>query len=149
MIFGLSFLAVIIGALMPVQAAINGQLSRFASNTYIAAFISFATGTLTLGLILLLRGTSTNEFKKIFEASPHLFLGGLLGSLFVVSSVYFVPRIGATMMITAFITGQLLMAVVLDHYGLFGLTKIPLNLSRGLGIFLLFAGLFLVIRKPS
>lgn len=149
MIFGLILLAVVIGALMPVQAAINGELSRLASNTYLAAFVSLATGALTLGAILLFRGTPLTEFRKLSLMSPHLFLGGILGSIFVVSSVYFVPRIGATMMIAAFVTGQLLTSVILDHFGLFGLPKLPLSWTRGLGVVMLFVGLFLVIRKPS
>lgn len=149
MIFGLVVLAVIVGSLMPVQAALNGELSKFASNTYLAAFVSFATGAVTLGLILIARGTPLSDYKKLTTVSPHLFLGGVLGSLFVVSSVYFVPRIGATMMIAAFVTGQLLMSVTLDHFGLFGLREIPLTWQRSLGVLMLFAGLFLVIRKPA
>lgn len=149
MIFGLILIAVLIGSLMPLQVVVNGELSRLTTNSYLAAFVSFATGASALGIILLFRGSPGAEFKKLFEASPHLYLGGILGALFVLSSIYFVPRIGATMMFMAFITGQLLMSVILDHYGLFGLHKIPLNWTRSAGIILLFAGLFLVIRKPT
>ena len=147
MIFGLIFVAVVIGCLMPIQASINGELMRFTQNPYLAAFISFATGTVTLFFILLAKGFPLEEIKKLPTASPHFFMGGAMGALFVVSSVFFVPRIGATMMIAAFVTGQLLMSVILDHYGFFGLPLNPVSLQRIVGIILLFSGLFLVIKK--
>lgn len=147
MIFGLIFIAVIIGALMPIQASINGELARFSQNSYLAALISFATGTLVLLIILLVRGFPVEEFKRLPTASPHIFLGGALGALFVVSTVFFVPRIGATMMIASFVTGQLVMSVALDHYGMLGLPIQPFSLQRLMGIILLFGGLILVIKK--
>jgi transporter family-2 protein len=56
---------------------------------------------------------------------------------------------GATAMVGAFITGQLLGSVIIDHFGLFGLQSYTLNYSRLMGIFLLFAGLLLVVRKSA
>ncbi len=147
MIFGLITIAVIIGALMPIQASINGELSRLTQNPYLAAFISFATGTLALLILLLIKGFPVEEFKRLPSASPYVFLGGALGALFVVSSVFFVPRIGTTTMIAAFVTGQLVMSVVIDHYGMLGLPVNTLTVPRFIGILLLFGGLLLVIKK--
>jgi len=149
MIFTLILVAIFVGALMPLQVVVNGDLSRLTSNSYLAAFVSFATGAIALGIILLFRGAPAIEFKKLLDAPPQLFIGGIFGVLFVLSSIYLVPRIGSTMMFMAFITGQVLTSVIIDHFGLFGLSKISLNVTRSLGIILLFAGLFLVIKKPS
>jgi transporter family-2 protein len=52
-------------------------------------------------------------------------------------------------MIGAFITGQLLGSVIIDHYGIFGFQIYPINFSRIVGVILLFAGLLLVVKKPS
>jgi transporter family-2 protein len=80
---------------------------------------------------------------------PHLFFGGVLGALFVGSSVFFIPKMGATSMIAAYITGQLIGSVLMDHFGLFGLSVFPITLTRLAGLFLLFVGLFLVIKKSA
>ena len=56
---------------------------------------------------------------------------------------------GATALICSFITGQLIGSVLIDHFGLMGLTPYPLNLNRIIGIFLLFSGLMLVVKKSA
>lgn len=149
MIFVLIIAAIFVGLLMPVQAGLNSELTRFLKHPFLGAFISLTTGSIALLLIMLVQGFPMQEIKRIGEASPVLFLGGILGALFVGSSIFFIPRMGATSMIAALITGQLLMSVIIDHYGLLGLSSYPVSLTRIAGVFLLFAGLFLVVKKSS
>lgn len=148
MIFGFVILAIIIGILMPFQAGLNAELTRFLRHPYLAAFISLSIGAIAMSFLILFNG-GFGELKRLGGAPPHLFLGGLLGAIFVGSSLFFIPRMGATAMIAAFITGQLLGSVVVDHFGLMGLTPNPVTITRIMGIILLFAGLFLVIRKGA
>ena len=149
MIFILIIMAIILGCLMPVQAGINAELTRLINHPYLGAFISFLIGTLALGFLILLKGIPMTEIKRLTEASPYHFLGGVLGALFVGSSIFLIPKMGATTMIAAFVTGQLLMSVVMDHFGMMGLPVSQVNTSRLIGVFLLFAGLMLVIRKGA
>lgn len=148
MIFGFVILAIVIGALMPFQAGLNAELTRFLRNPYLGAFVSLSVGAIIMSVIILFNG-GFGELKRLTSAPPHLFLGGLLGAIFVGSSLFFIPRMGATAMIAAFITGQLLGSVLVDHFGLMGLTPNPVTITRIMGIILLFAGLFLVIRKGA
>lgn len=147
MIFILIITAVLVGLLMPVQAGLNAELTRFLKHPFLGAFISLTTGSIAIFLIMLVQGFPLQELKRLPDVPPALFLGGLLGAVFVGSSIYFIPRLGATTMIAAFITGQLVMSVVIDHFGLFSLSSYPVTFTRLLGVFLLFAGLFLVIKK--
>jgi bacterial/archaeal transporter family-2 protein len=149
MIYGLVALAIIIGTLMPLQAGLNAELTRILKHPYLGAFISLTSGAIAVLILVLIKGIGMAEFKKMGEVSPHLYLGGLLGAIFVGSSLFFIPKMGATPMIAAFITGQLLGSVLIDHYGLLGLTVTPVSLTRILGVILLFAGLFLVIKKNA
>lgn len=149
MLFFLIIAAVFVGLMMPVQAGLNAELTRLLNHPLIGAFISLVTGSIALFFILLIQGFPFQELKRIGEVPPVLFFGGILSALFVSSAIFFIPRMGATSMIAALITGQLLMSVVIDHYGLLGLASYPLNLTRVLGVFLLFAGLFLVVKKGA
>lgn len=148
MIFGFVILAIIIGVLMPFQAGLNAELTRYLKHPYLAAFVSLSVGAIVMSFLILFN-SGFSELKRLADAPPHLFLGGLLGAIFVGSSLFFIPRMGATAMIAAFITGQLLGSVLVDHYGLMGLTPNPITISRIMGIILLFAGIFLVIRKSA
>jgi bacterial/archaeal transporter family-2 protein len=147
MILSLIIVTVIIGTLMPIQASINAELTRFIQHPYLGALISFATGTLALILLSVFQGLPLTDIKRVATAPPHLFVGGILGALFVGSSIYLIPRMGATMMIGSFVTGQLLMSVIMDHYGLFGVPLSPINWQRVVGVIMLFSGLLMVMRK--
>lgn len=148
MIFVLVLVAILIGTLMPLQAGLNAELTRFLRHPYLGAFVSLTTGAVLVSLFVLFHG-GFNELKRIGDTPPHLFLGGVLGAIFVASSLYLIPRMGATAMVGAFITGQLLGSVIIDHYGLLGLNPHPLSFTRIAGVFLLFAGLFLVVKKNT
>jgi transporter family-2 protein len=148
MIFGFIFIAIVIGALMPIQAGLNAELSRYLRHPYLGAFLSLSVGALAISVLLVLSG-GLGGLKRIPETPPHLLLGGILSALFVSSSMLLIPKLGATGMVGSFITGQLLGSIIIDHFGFLGLNQHPMNLTRLIGVFLLFVGLFLVIRKAS
>lgn len=148
MIFGFVALAILIGTLMPVQAGLNAELTRYLKHPYLGAFISLSVGAIVVSALVMLNG-GFGELKRLGQIPIHLYLGGILGAIFVGSSLFFIPKMGATAMIAAFVTGQLIGSVIIDHYGLLGLTPNPVSLTRIFGIILLFAGLFLVIRKNA
>jgi transporter family-2 protein len=148
MIFGFVIVAVFIGTLMPLQAGLNAELTRTLKHPFLGAFLSLSIGAILVSILVLLNG-GLQELKRLPETPPHLFLGGILGALFVGSSLFLIPRMGATAMVGAFITGQLLGSVLIDHYGFLGLTPHPLNFSRLIGVLLLFAGLLLVVKKGT
>jgi transporter family-2 protein len=142
------FLAILIGTLMPIQAGFNAELTRNLEHPFLGAFISLLTGAIIVGILSVFHGDVGN-LKKLPDLSPHLLLGGVFGAIFVGSSLYFIPRMGATAMIGSFITGQMLCSVMIDHYGLMGMNTHPVSMTRIAGVFLLFAGLFLVVRKGT
>lgn len=148
MIFGFVALAIVIGTLMPIQAGLNAELTRFLRHPYLGAFISLSVGAIIVSALVMLNG-GFGEIKRLGQAPIHLYLGGILGAIFVGSSLFFIPKMGATAMIAAFVTGQLIGSVIIDHYGLLGLNPNPVTLTRIFGIILLFCGLFLVIRKNA
>lgn len=148
MIFGFILIAIVIGILMPVQAGLNAELGRHLGHPYLSALTSLTVGALAVSGLVFFNG-GFGGLRNLIQAPPHLLLGGLLGAIFVGSSMILIPRMGATAMVGAFITGQLLGSVLIDHFGLFGLQTYALNYSRMIGIFLLFAGLLLVVRKSA
>jgi bacterial/archaeal transporter family-2 protein len=49
-------IALALGAVLPMQAAINSRLAKTASSPIMSAFVSFAVGTIALMLFLILSG---------------------------------------------------------------------------------------------
>ncbi|NBW86120.1 MAG: EamA-like transporter family protein, partial [Planctomycetia bacterium] len=71
-------------------------------------------------------------------------LGGPLGALIVLSGAALTPKLGAAAFIAAFVGGQLICSLALDHYGLLNLPRQDLTPGRMLGAALVFAGVLLV-----
>lgn len=142
----LVIIAVIVGGLMPIQAGINSQLTQALKNPFLGALVSFMMGTTALFILSVSQSASFSELKKVPSLPPYMLLGGVLGATFVGSSIALIPKLGATTMIAAFVTGQLLMSLVIDHYGILGLHHHPISLIRFSGVVLLFIGLTLILK---
>lgn len=139
-------LALVAGAMMPTQAAINNKLSVFVDSPILAAFISFFVGTLGLLVYVLIAGVPLGNIFSAKNAPAIVWLGGLLGAFFVTSTVVLVPRLGVAMTFSLIIAGQMLVTLVIDHFGLLGVPVKEVSLARVGGILLITAGVVLIRR---
>jgi transporter family-2 protein len=131
------------GGTIAVQSIINAALSKRTGtlgSTLIVTFVSIAFVSL---LILILPNQA--HLKNLPRPSEwYLYLGGILGILIVLAPILLVPRIGATATLTAIVVGQLVTALVIDQFGLFGMPRIEINAARVIGLVLLLAGAYLL-----
>jgi|SRR5262245_26631684 len=137
-------LTVAVGGLIALQAPINAELGRHTGKLP-AALVSFFIGTLILALIVSLSG-DTGGLRSTFDVPWYYLVGGILGAAYVTVALVSVTTIGAGGVAAATITGQLTTAVVIDRLGVFGLEQTSLSASRLLGVGLLLAGTFLIVR---
>lgn len=137
-------MSVMVGATIALQAAVNAALARRVG-TMEATLIS-VTITLLLMVVLLAAGLRSGKFAEITSVPPYLFVGGFLGAAILITAVVVVPRLGTGTMIASFIVGQLVAAIILDHFGLFGHQRISVDLTRIGGAFLLMAGMGMIMR---
>jgi transporter family-2 protein len=134
----------IVGGCIALQAPINAGLGKSTGN-FAAATISFAVGTVLLAAIVAISG-KTAGLSNVTHVEWYYLLGGALGAAYVFSALVLVSQIGAGGVAAATVTGQLTTSVVLDRFGFLGLEQTPLTLGRGLGVALLLAGTYLVVR---
>jgi transporter family-2 protein len=136
-------LAAIGGVLLAIQAPTNALLGKASGSAIVAAFISFLIGTIALGATV--ASTSGRLFDPALKQVPwYAWLGGFYGAFFVAVAAFGAPRVGVGVLLTAAIAGQLAAALVLDHFGLLGLTRHPVTITRGLGLVLVLVGAALV-----
>jgi len=141
-------MAVLAGAALPVQAAINGQFRGLLGSPVLTSFISFLMGTLVLATIHFgVMGGALPSLATLARTSPWMWLGGPLGTLFVLAAIIVTPKIGAANMIGLVIAGQLCMALLLDHFGWIGLPGREVNTLRLIGAGLLVVGALLITRN--
>jgi transporter family-2 protein len=142
------YLAVVVlaGALIATQAGINSQLARATGHPVFAATISFLVGSLALVVCsVAVRGAWTGG-AALAAAPWWIWTGGLLGAVFVVTTAWLAPVLGAATLLSVAIAGQMTFALVLDHYALVGFPQRVMSPGRAVGAALLVAGV-VMIRK--
>lgn len=141
-----TLIVLLIGFLLAIQGSINTQLTTFLKHPLQGALVNFLVGFVCLvGLNLTFR-TQIPDWGHLRAAPWYLFVGGLLGAIFVSSVIFFIPKIGVTTVLAATIAGQLIAASIIDHFGFFGLAIHQINAGRIAGILLLLGGIFLIQR---
>jgi bacterial/archaeal transporter family-2 protein len=137
-------LAILAGMVMPTQAAINNKLAEYVESPILSAFISFAVGTLALFLYILAAGIPLGNLVNAKNAPLVAWLGGILGAFFVASAVVLVPKIGVALTFSLIIAGQMLVTLVIDHFGVFGVPEKPVSVLRVVGAALITIGVVLI-----
>lgn len=141
-------LALFAGSMIAFQAPINARLGGIMGGPMVAAFCSFAVGTLALGMLLILTG-NVPRFHEIQTTAPWMWAGGLLGAIFVFVSIFAVPVLGAALMIALFIAGQLMGALIIDKTGFLLPEQIDIGWERIVALVLILAGAALFARSVS
>jgi len=137
-------IAVLVGMFMPLQAGVNSSLAKYLNHPFHAAFISFLGGLLAMTIGSFFFRATIPSLAIITKIPPHLFIGGLLGASLVLTAIVLAPKLGAVVLISCFITGQMVASVILDHYGWIGFSAHPISIGRIVGIIFLFLGVILV-----
>ncbi len=139
-------LAVASGAAASLQAAIVGRFgSRIGSIEALGC--SMLAAGVTGMLVLLVARQSLHGITAGARQPAWLWIGGMLSVFIVLCLIVATPRIGVAATIGILIGGQLVMAAVIDRFGLFGVEQIALHWPRLLGIALLAGGAALSLRK--
>ena len=136
--------AIAAGAGVAAQAVINGRLRFILGAPVWAATAQFVVGLVLLILFGVLSRQTMPGVADIGRAPWWMWTGGLFGALFILMAVVATPVLGAALMLAASIVGQLGAALVIDHYGLFGGTVIPITATRVIGVGLLGVGVVLI-----
>ncbi len=138
-------LIILAGGATALQAPTNARLMTAVGSPVNAAFVSFAVGTVALGLMAVLFQTRPDMVAA--RSLPwYAWIGGLYGVVFVIAATWGVPRLGVALTITLMVAGQLLISLILDHFGAFGAPQQPINLGRLGGVALVIGGVLMVRR---
>ncbi|MHC1481695.1 DMT family transporter [Frateuria aurantia] len=120
-------LAVAGGALLSVQAAVNGRLGA-TQGAIRATFLTFLVGTVVSAILVVFLEPA--HAISLFDVPKWQLTGSLLGLIYVLTMVFAVQRIGTAMATVAVILGQLVMSMLIDSFGWLGNQAIPLSWHR-------------------
>ena len=140
------FMAAMVGAGLTVQVGMNATVRFAIGSPVLAAIVNFVVG---LGALILVAVVSGSRWVPGSTATvpAWAWFGGLLGAVYVASTTVLGPRLGAAALLAFTLTGQMLAALIVDHYGIIGFPQSPVTPSRLLGAALLVAGVLLIMRR--
>jgi transporter family-2 protein len=138
------FLALCVGGLLPVQGSLNAHLGKSLNHPLQATFISFFGAILVLFLLLLALSPPLPSVSQLKSTPAVYYTGGIYGVVFVTTILMLAPRIGIANTLVATIVGQLIVSVILDHFGVFGLVRHPISGYRLIGCAGLMVSLYLI-----
>lgn len=139
-------LAVAAGAFVGLQAPVNARLGKGIGSLQ-AATVSFMIGTLALIVVASLSSGGLSGIANVGRVPWWALIGGFLGAFFVVVALITVRTLGLSALTAIVVTGQLTIAVVVDRFGLLGLSKQQIGAPRIVGLVLLLVGVVLVVRR--
>ncbi|MFJ3369136.1 DMT family transporter [Pseudomonas sp. NPDC086251] len=141
---GLLLLAVIAGAVVPFQSAINANLGRGLCHPLWATMASLLVSIVVLLPVMLAMRLPLPTLAFISKAPLWMWAGGAFGVCFISLALVLLPKLGASGFMALALAGQVVASLVLDHFGMFGLVERQMTVSRGLGALLLVAGVVLI-----
>lgn len=137
-------LAVAAGAVLPVQAALNGKMGKAVGDPVYAAFISFVVGSAGLFVYLLATKTDITTIAGAKSVDWSVWTAGILGGFYVACVIILAPRLGVALTFGLVVTGQLAISLLIDNYGLLGIPVHSINWQRIAGILLIICGVVLI-----
>jgi transporter family-2 protein len=141
-------LAVLAGAALPIQGAVNALLRADLGVPIATSAVSFVVATASLALLLVpavaLGGEPMPQIKPLTRVPWWGWLGGICGAVYVTAVFTAMPVLGAAIVIGVTVAGQQVAAVLFDRYGLMRLPRRPITRLRLVGVALLLAGMALI-----
>ena len=130
------------GVAVAVQASLAGIFSERIGLIGNGLFV-FGGGFLFALVIMLFVGT--DQLKDWRTIPWYVYIAGPLGIAIVSSIGFAIPRVGVASTLTLIVVSQLVVGVVLDHFGWLTVPR-PVDLQRLIGVAILFLGTWVVLR---
>ena len=138
-------MAFVAGTFLPMQAGLNSRLGKSIESPVHASMISFITGAFSV-LIYILITKQHVSWAGLKTAPAYTWIAGALGAFYVTTVILAFPRIGPALTFGLVVLGQMVIAVLLDHFNILVAQQHNINFWRILGVILIVGGV-IIIRK--
>lgn len=138
-------LALIAGALVPIQTGANTALSNGLDNVLLSTFVVFLVASLTTFLILIIQRPKIPPICKLMTIPWFAWLtGGILGSGYIYLVILTAPKLGMATVLGIVIIGKIFTAMAIDHFGWLSMKINKLSFGKILGAIIMLVGITIV-----
>lgn len=139
MLWGIIF-SIVAGMAMSVQGVMNTRLGEGIGNMEANAFVQGTAFALAL-VVLIFR--HQGSFTALGQVNKLYWLGGVLGIVITLTVMLGIKSLGTTLAVSIILISQLLIAAVIDAFGLMGSEKVAFGWSKYVGLALMTGGMLL------
>ncbi len=132
--------SIIAGAAMSIQGVMN---TRLGDKIGLYEANAFVQGTAFLLSLIAVWIVGKGDFSLIAQANKFYLLGGVLGLIITVTVMLSVGNLSPTIAISVILISQLLVAAIIDAFGLMGSEKVVFSWNKYVGLFLMLGGVLL------
>jgi bacterial/archaeal transporter family-2 protein len=140
--FLLALLTFAMGMIMSVYLPMNSSVSRYSGSPFAANFVFYLIG-LVASLVIFAVFGDLRAGLKFKSVPPLLFLTGVMSNLVVLSTIFLIPRFGARKVFVLLLAGEVIMAIIVSHFGILESPRDPITLQKLVGAALLIIGAFI------
>ena len=137
--------AFLMGVILSMYLPMNSSASRYLGSSTAASATFFVVATIT-SIFILIFGGQYHSLAKIRTVPPYLHIAGIISAFFIVGTTFLIPKIGARTFFILLVSGQILMAMVISHFGVLESPQDPITVKKTLGAILVVAGAVLSVR---
>lgn len=133
------WIAILSGALMSVQGVFNTQVTKQSGVWVANAFVQFTALFVCLAVWL---ATDRASFATLLQVEPkYMLLGGAIGAFITYTVIKSMEMLGPARSVMFIVTSQLIIAYLIEVFGLFGVEKQPMEIKKVLGMGIMIAGI--------
>ena len=125
---------------MSAQGVMNTRLGERIGTMEANAVVQCTAAALSLLVLLIYR---TGDFSALAQTPKLYWLGGVLGLVITVTVMLGIRDLSPTVSISVILISQLLVAALIDAFGLMGTEKVPFVWTKYAGLGLMLGGVLL------
>jgi transporter family-2 protein len=129
-----------------IQQALNANLRSEINSAPWSGFMSYFLGVVCMLVLAVALRDPVPSTSTISRVPLWAWTGGIFGAIFIGLSIITIPKLGGATYIALLVTGQMIAALAVDHFGWLGVQERPIDLPRMLGVALLIVGVVLIRR---
>ena len=139
-------LTLFLGVVLTVHLAMNGKVGAALNNPPVANALFWCIGAIT-AVIIGFTGWQSGALSGLSSINPIMLTAGAMGACLVFAIAWLIPQVGAGPFFVILLTGQIISAMIISHFGWLGSPVNPMNAVKVAGALLMIAGAYLTSRQ--
>lgn len=132
--------SILAGLSISVQGVLSSRMAEKAGFWLTNAWVHLTGFLVAFAVFMFVRD---GQIGKMFEVNKIYMLGGVIGAVILFSVMKSITFLGAAYSVAILFTVQIMCSFLIDHYGLFGIDKVPFSWNKLAGIAVLITGVIL------